>query len=522
MAPEDSWKKEFERLNRKIDRLSATNEKLVRQGIKQASQLSELHDQNKTQAQVIDKLSLTIDDLKSIIKAKDAELVKLKEQVNKNSKDSSKPSSSDFFNKPKPSSINKGGSSSPKKSSGGQKGHEGSTLKFKEEPDFIHRCLPAHCLQCPSADRCSASFSVVDSRNVVDVRIATEQSRYDILQGVCPESGLLVSGEYPQGVNAYLQYGGNLKAMVVALSSFGMVSVSRICELMQGICGVGMSEGAVCNILSDCADRCNSHVPELKSHVIASEKAFFDETGIRVNAKVYWAHTASTEKVTLISCHPKRGVDGILAGGVLKDFAGVAVHDCWGSYYHEHFKDVTHAVCGAHIDRELEGVIQNTRQQWAKSMQKLLGKLYKAKRKLLRQGMDCAPKQMLDDFSRQYDRILEKAFSRNPYQKAKERKRGRPKKGKVLSLIERLRDLKDDVLRFFTDFRIPFSNNIAERSYRLSKVKIRTAGSFRSADGGANFCTIFSIIDTVRKNGGNPFKALEQLFNNSFSLAFLG
>ncbi|MFA7124861.1 MAG: transposase, partial [Sphaerochaetaceae bacterium] len=101
-------------------------------------------------------------------------------------------------------------------------------------------------------------------------------------------------------------------------------------------------------------------------------------------------------------------------------------------------------------------------------------------------------------------------------------KRGRPKKGKVLSLIDRLRDLKDDVLRFFTDFRVPFSNNIAERSYRLSKVKIRTAGSFRSADGGANFCTIFSIIDTVRKNGGNAFKALAQLFNNSFSLAFLG
>jgi transposase len=522
MAPEDSWKKEFDALNRKIDRLSATNEKLVLQGIKQSSQLSELHDQNKTQAQIIDKLSLTIDELKGLLAAKDAELVKLREQVNKNSTNSSKPSSTDFFNKPKPSSINKRGSSSPKKSSGGQKGHEGSTLKLKEEPDVIHRCLPEHCLQCPSANQCSASFSVVDSRNVVDVRIVTQQSRYDRLQGLCPKSGLVVSGDYPQGVNAYLQYGGNLKAMVVALSSFGMVSVSRICELMQGLCGIGMSEGTVCNILYDCADRCNSLMPELKSRVIASDKAFFDETGIRVKGKVHWAHTASTERVTLISSHPKRGVEGILAGGVLDGFEGVAVHDCWGSYYHEQFKDVTHAVCGAHIDRELEGVIQNTGQQWAKSMQNLLGKLYKVKSNLLEKGIGCAPDEMLDDFSSQYDRILEKAFSRNPYQKVKERKRGRPKKGKVLSLIERLRDLKDDVLRFFTDFRIPFSNNIAERSYRLSKVKIRTAGSFRSADGGSNFCTIFSIIDTVRKNGGNAFKALAQLFNNSFSLAFLG
>jgi len=515
MAPEATWKKEFERLNRKIDRLSATNEKLVLQGIKQSSQLLELNDQNKQQ-------SLLINELKELLVAKDARIAELEEQKNKNSGNSSKPSSTDFFNKPKPSSINKGGSSSPKKKTGGQKGHEGSTLKLKEEPDVIHRCLPAHCLQCPSANRCSASFSVVDSRNVVDVRIVPQQSRYDRLQGVCPKSGSVVSGDYPQGVNAYLQYGSNFKAMVVALSSFGMVSVSRICELMEGLCGISVSEGTVCNILCDCADRCDSIVPELKSHVIASEKAFFDETGIRVNGKVHWAHTASTEKVTLISTHPKRGVEGILAGGVLKDFGGVAVHDCWGSYYHEHFKHVTHAVCGAHIDRELEGVIQNTRQQWARSMQKLLGRLYKAKSNLLGKGIGGAPSEMLDEFSSQYDRILDRAFSRNPYQEPKVMKRGRPKKGKVLSLIERLRDLKDDVLRFFTDFRVPFSNNIGEKSFRLSKLKMKVAGSFRSADGGSNFCSIFSIIDTVRKNGGNAFKALAQLFNNSFSLAFLG
>lgn len=155
-------------------------------------------------------------------------------------------------------------------------------------------------------------------------------------------------------------------------------------------------------------------------------------------------------------------------------------------------------------------------------MQNLLGTLYKTKKELMGNGIGCAPKEMLEDFSRQYDRILERAFSRNPFQAPKVKKRGRPKKEKVRNLIERLRELKDDVLRFFTDFRVPFSNNIGEKSFRMSKLKMKVAGSFRSADGGSNFCTIFSIIDTVRKNGGNAFKALVQLFNNSFSLAFLG
>src|SRR5690554_6227211 len=106
MAPEDTWKKEFERLNLKIDRLSATNEKLVLQGIRQSSQLSEVNDQNRTQSQIIEKLSRTIDELRQVIATKDAKIAQLEEQKNKNS---SKPSSTDFFNKPKPSSINKGG-----------------------------------------------------------------------------------------------------------------------------------------------------------------------------------------------------------------------------------------------------------------------------------------------------------------------------------------------------------------------------------------------------------------------------
>lgn len=178
-------------------------------------------------------------------------------------------------------------------------------------------------------------------------------------------------------------------------------------------------------------------------------------------------------------------------------------------------------MCGAHIDRELEGIVRNTRQQWALSTQKLPSRSYKAKGKLLKQGIGCAPKEMLDNLYRQHGRILEKAFSRNPHHEPKARKRGRPKKGKALSLIERLRDLKDDVLRFFTDFRVPFSNNIGEKSFRLSKLKMKIAGTFRSPDGGSSLCTVFSVIDTVRKNGGNAFKALVRLFNNSFPLAFL-
>lgn len=492
--------------------LSASMEQLIDQISKQSDQLNVLTD--------------TINNLKQIIASKDerlskqdAEIAALKEQLNKNSGNSHKPPGSDFFNKPKSSSINKVSKGKRPKRSGGQKGHTGSTMKLKDTPDVIRPCLPADCIGCEFAHQCESR--VRESRQVVDVRISSEQSRYDLIERVCPKSGNILVGSFPEGVNAPQQYGNSLKAMVVTLSSFGMVSASRISEMMGGITGLPMSDGTVCNILADCATRCSALLPELKEKVRSSAVAHFDETGIRVGGKVHWAHTASTEQITLISAHPKRGVAGILNGGVLKGYQGVAVHDCWGSYYHKDFADTTHAVCGAHIDRELEGVIENTSQRWPRSLKRLLKKLYGAKRKLIQQGINHAPPEMIAEFFEEYDRILQKGFSRNPYPEPNKAKRGRPKRGKILSLLERLRDLKDSVLRFFTDFRVPFSNNIGEKSFRLSKLKMKVAGSFRSDTGGSNFCTIFSVIDTVRKNGGNPFEALSALFTNSFSLDFL-
>jgi hypothetical protein len=61
----------------------------------------------------------------------------------------------------------------------------------------------------------------------------------------------------------------------------------------------------------------------------------------------------------------------------------------------------------------------------------------------------------------------------------------------------------------------------AERSYKLSKKKMQIAGTFRASDGGERFATIFSIIDTCRKNGIGPIQALSQIFADTFSLDFL-
>lgn len=520
MAQKGSNQKDFDQLNRKIDELVTSNSQLVSQSLELFKQIKESKKENRIQYK---EFSKAIRELKSIILEKDAEIAKLKEKLNKDSTNSSKPPSTDGYKKPnpKPSSLNSRNSKDTvKKTNGGQKGHPGNTMKIKEEPDAVELIIPKECEECPLLGTCETT--VAGSRNVIDLVIQTVQTQYNQGQCKCPmKGGAVITGEYPVGVNSYFQYGNTVQSMVVALSSFGMMSMSRITETINALTGLSMSDATVNNMILSCSNKCKKQLPELKKLLLESYDIGFDETGIRVGGKVNWMHTASTKNLTLLVSSLKRGKVGIDECGVLPHFKGVAVHDCWSSYYNEAYAGATHALCCAHIDRELQGISDNYHQRWAKQMQKLLMNMYEAKNTLLAKGIPKAPDAMLKDFSNQYDKIVASGIKRNPKPKVVKKTRGRPKKTTARNLVDRLQKLKDQVLRFFTDFNVPYSNNIAEKSYRLSKKKMQIAGTFRARDGGERFATIFSIIDTCRKNGMNPIEALSKIFAGTFSFDFI-
>ncbi len=59
---------------------------------------------------------------------------------------------------------------------------------------------------------------------------------------------------------------------------------------------------------------------------------------------------------------------------VLPKFKGIGVHDCWGSYFG--FSEMKHAICNAHILRELTGIIENGASKWGLPMKELLLEMY--------------------------------------------------------------------------------------------------------------------------------------------------
>ena len=122
----------------------------------------------------------------------------------------------------------------------------------------------------------------------------------------------------------------------------------------------------------------------------------------------------------------------------------------------------------------------------------------------------------------QYDDILNAACEMNPVPEKTPGRRGRQNKGKIRSLIDRLIANKAAVCLFFTNFKVDFDNNQAERDIRIVKIKTKVSGCFRSEEGIKEYLAVMSYIGTAKKHGKNAFQAILNAFkgNTSYALEY--
>lgn len=322
----------------------------------------------------------------------------------------------------------------------------------------------------------------------------------------CPLCGASLRGTFPEDVKAPIQYGKTLQALVVAFNTVGAVSVSRIHDLFGNVFGIPLSTGTIHNMMHQCAEKLSDTMDAIRGHIKGLDVAHFDETGCRVNGRLHWVHVASNQDSTYLYLSGKRGQHGMKEGKVLPNFHGIAIHDCWSAYWKY---DMKHGVCCAHLLRELNGAEENhPTQKWPKAFRNLLLKMKAAKDEAILAGLDQLEVDVIEKFDRAYDRIIRKAYRENPVQANPSGRRGRPKRGKILSLIDRLRDYKESVCLFVKNFAVPFDNNQAERDLRMIKVKAKVSGCFRTEEGATDFLKIMSYTGTAKNQGVNPFHAI--------------
>lgn len=454
----------------------------------------------------LNSLQQSFDAQTALIAQLNQTIQELKEQLNKNSQNSSKPPSSDGFKKPAPKSLRKHSG----KRVGGQEGHQGTYLSVRSDPDEIVKHMPSACEGCPHYKMCKGTACVAEKRHVIDAVVTVNVVEHQLLEiPICMLHGDTRKGNFPNNVKATVQYGENLQALSVALNTVGAVSVKRTHEILSGVFNIPLATGTISNMVKHCADAVSETVDRIKQKVADSGLGHFDETGIRVDKKLWWVHDASNCEFTYLDISPKRGYLGMEQCGVLPLFHGIAMHDCWASYWS--YKDCQHAVCCAHLLRELTGIAENhPEQKWASAFIDLLTEMKKVKDKAVEAGKETLSYYHYHKFDKRYDELIKQAREENPLPVTTEKKRGRKKKGKILALVERLDNYKASVCLFIHNFMVPFDNNQAERDLRMIKVKTKVSGCFRSEEGARDYLKIMSYVGTAHKQGHNAYDAIRK------------
>lgn len=313
------------------------------------------------------------------------------------------------------------------------------------KPDHIEELIPDPCRNCPNWKKWKGTVCISERRYKVDIEIHQTLEEYDCLKVVCPKDNSIQKGVFPEDIKGEIQYGTKIAAFIVALNTIGAVSAKRVQEIAGSLFDLPISTGTVCRMLSRCAEKAAYAVSLIKEKVTASDAVHFDETGTRVDGKTRWVPVACNSSFTYLF-FGKRGKEGMNEMGILPSFSGTAIHDCWASYWKF---PVKHAVCCAHLLRELNGVMENHPEQtWAQAFKDLLLKMKKLKEKAAAKGKNELSYYHLHNISQQYDKIIQTAFAENPIPEQKPEKKGRPKKGKIIALIERLEKYKGGSLPF--------------------------------------------------------------------------
>jgi transposase len=457
-----------------------------------------------------DAVIALIEMLYKTIDAHEKRIKHLEDILAKDSHNSSKPPSTDGFNKPKKKTKNLRQKSGKKP--GGQPGHKGITLKQVAHPDHI---ISHHCKGSCHCGRELFGQPVTDSikRQVFDIpplKIVVTEHQADIVMCAC---GAIHIADFPSSVTNDVQYGENIKAFSTYLMNYQLLPYERTQELFDDLFGVSLSQGTLASINKRAGNLLYKTNDTIKKSLIVSDVVHFDESGFYINGERQWIHTAGTSQLTYYDFHRKRGQKAMDAIGILPVFKGRAIHDHLLSYFHY---DCVHGLCNTHHLRELIFVEERYDQPWAHRLKEHLLAIKNAVENAKSHDKTKLPDYILKKFRSTYKRIVEQGLKANP-PPPKSGKRGKTAQGKPRNLLKRLNDFANETLAFMYDFNVPFDNNLAERDIRMIKLQQKISGCFRSETGAINFCKIRSYISTVRKQGKNVLEALTKIFkiNNS-------
>jgi transposase len=445
-----------------------------------------------------DELVARVAELTGLLEMALGRVAELEARLKQSSSNSSRPPSSDGLAKPSPKSLRPRSGRGP----GRPKGQDGVTLERFADADVV-RHVPAVCGGCgdslTDADEVDMTW-----RQVVDVPPVTPRvTEHQMITLRCRCGHHTAAAAPPEAV-APIVYGPRLAGIGVYLLHGQFLSVSRTAAALKDLFGTPVVSGTVAGWVKRTAlGIIDKVLPVIAGRIINAPVAGFDETGMRVAGRLAWLHSASTATDVLLAVHPKRGTKAMDAIGVLPKFTGVGVHDAWAPY--DTYPNMIHALCNAHALRELIYVTDTATGPVAEHAEQAATAL----RRLNRLIADARTTEQTPEPEKVafYQHVLHSAVV---FGVAATAARGSKLERKYHALFVRLRDRRDDYLRFVTDPAVPFDNNSSERTIRMPKLRVKVSGSMRTLTGAEHFAAIRSYIATATRQGIDTLDALIQ------------
>lgn len=391
---------------------------------------------------------------------------------------------------------------------------QGSKSKGKNESgaivDNTRTVETVTIAQVAQCDVCGQDLRNIDCqhherRTKIDIIFEKIIEHVDAEIKKCPNCNKTVKGEFPADMPGQLQYGNGLKAYVINLLIGQVISLNRVQKLIKSIIGSVIAEATFLKFILRLYEALEQWEIISVNQLLMNPSINVDETSLRVDKKNHWIHVYSSQDITLKFLHPKRGTEAIEEINIIPRYNGTIIHDCWSSYLTYNHCD--HGLCGSHLVRELTYVFESNGWRWATNIKDLLLETCKEVSKKEKKKLS---KKEYKNLQKRYRNILTRGEKELPAIPPKPNgKRGRIAKSDAHNLWERLRDNESAVLLFAKKSDVSFTNNRAERDLRMSKVKQKVSGCFRTEIYAKAYCRISSYLQTMSSKGYNPLIAIQ-------------
>jgi len=363
---------------------------------------------------------------------------------------------------------------------------------------------PEHCKQCET-DLTDTPESSRERRTLIDIVFEKKTSHVEVIEKVCPKCDTVNKPGFPKHMAGPLQYGAGIKAFILNLLLVQMVALNRVQGFISALIDQVISEATMLKYVLQLHRALEQWENESFEFLLKQPVINVDETSLKVDKQRRWIHVYASGPVTLKKLVKGRSIADIKSINLIPQYNGVLVHDCLAAYLS--FKHCRHGLCGSHLLRELQFVIESNQYTWARQMKRLLKHVSRVVSK--RKNKRLLPKEY-KKFIKLYKKILEKGFKEMPEIPAKPNgKRGRIAKSDAHNLWQRLHDHRCSVMMFARKSSVPFTNNRAEQDLRMAKVKQKVSGCFRTQIYAEAYCRISSYIQTMSAKGYNPLTAIQ-------------